>query len=184
MRSWSISGTCAHNCNHRHDRVQLRSRRPCESHVQIPAFELADAKHADHDEYDDKAELEVGEQAVDAEHEEDGGIVGREVGQIVVDSILHHAKVGGLGKVLDVEEFADGLEIGEPRAQGCCANGIEACAEAVDVMSVWKRGHDVVRLWSGWTCTWMDVLQAARERVNRDVDACHDGRTGIGRRRW
>jgi len=69
------------------------------------------------------------------------------VGEIVVDSVLHHCEIVGFRHGFDVEELADGLEVGESRAQGLSADGIESSAE----------------------------VQAARERVNGNVDACHDG---------
>ena len=87
---------------------------------------LADAEHATNDKADDKEKKQIGEQAVDAEHDKDGGIVAREVTQVVVDSALDLAEVGGLGDALYVEELGDGPQVGEAGRDGCRAQTIEA----------------------------------------------------------
>lgn len=93
-------------------------------------LELSDAVETTGDQDDDKEQQGVGQQAVDAEHHEDGGIVAREVGQIVVHTALDLAKVGGLGDTLDVQEFGDGTQVGKARAEGLRANAVEPFAEA------------------------------------------------------
>lgn len=74
------------------------------------------------------------------------------MGEIVVDAVLHHGEVVRFGHGFDVEEFADGLEVGESGAQGLRADRVESSAEAVvDIMSM--RGlrdkwHDGWRCWT------------------------------------
>jgi hypothetical protein len=85
--------------------VELRSRGAPASDLEVVALKLANAIHAADDKEDDEEEHQVREQAVDAEHDEHDGIVAGEVSQIVVDSALHFAKVGGLRDALQVEEL-------------------------------------------------------------------------------
>ena len=93
--------------------VKLRGGGAPRAHLEIVAFELANSVHASNDEDDDKEKQQVSEQAVDAEHGEDGSIVAGEVAQVVVDAALGLAKVGGLGDALEVEELANGAQVGE-----------------------------------------------------------------------
>ena len=84
-----------------------------ETNIQISSLKLADAEHTTYDQDDDKQQEQVREQAVDAEHDEDDGIVAAEVRQVVVDSGLHIAEVSGLRESLEVEELRERLEVGE-----------------------------------------------------------------------
>ncbi|KAB8337210.1 hypothetical protein FH972_021512 [Carpinus fangiana] len=100
-----------------------------EAHVQVSAAEFADAPHAGDDEDDVEQEPEVCDERVDGQHDEDDGIVAGEVGQVVVDSVLDLCKVLGLGHALEVEELADGLQVGEAGADGLVAQALEPVAE-------------------------------------------------------
>jgi hypothetical protein len=64
------------------------THRTSDSNVQVTSFELANAKDTDNHENEDEQKPEVVNQAPDAEHRNDGGIVGAEVGQVVVDTAL------------------------------------------------------------------------------------------------
>ena len=81
--------------------------------LQVVALEFADAVHSANEHEDDEEQRGVGDQAVDEEHDEDGGVVAREVAQVVVDPALHLAKVGGLRDALDIEELGDGAQVCE-----------------------------------------------------------------------
>lgn len=110
--------------------VELRGVEATETDIQIATVELANPVQTGSHEDDDKQKERVGQQAVDAEHDEDDGIVAGEVGQVVVDTTLDLTEVGGLGDALDVEEFGDGAQVGKSRAQGLGADVVETIAEA------------------------------------------------------
>lgn len=97
--------------------------------LEIVALQLADAVHAPHDEADDEEQHQVGEQAVDAEHDEDGRIVAREVAQVVVDPALRLAEVCGFGDALEIEELRDGAQVGKARGDGLIAQTVEPSRE-------------------------------------------------------
>lgn len=82
--------------------------------LQLSAFKPSNTPHSSHHQANHKHQQEVGEQAVDAEHDKDDGIIAREVGQIVVDTALDLAKVLGLAEALEVEKLRDGPEVAEP----------------------------------------------------------------------
>lgn len=124
--------------------VQLSSCRAEEADVKIAAVEFAYAPHASDDEDNDEEEGEVVEQRVDAEHDEDGGIVAAEVAQVVVDPALGLAEVCWLRDALEVEELAQRAQIREARAQALAADGVEA-----------------------------GEVEARRQRVDGNADACH-----------
>lgn len=106
-----------------------------ESDIKIAAVEFANSVHTPGDEDNDKQQNRISEESVDAQHEEDDEVVAGEVGEVVVDTALHFAKVGGLGDTLNVEELGDGLEVGETRAHRRRAYALKPVAEA--------RGDDV-----------------------------------------
>lgn len=87
--------------------VELRCSGAQAADLQVCALELANAIHAANDEEDDEQEQEVGEEAVDAEHDEDDGIIAGEVAQVVVDPALDFGEIGRLGDALKVEELGD-----------------------------------------------------------------------------
>lgn len=128
-------------------RPELRGGGPEGSNLEIAPVQLADAEHARHHKDDIKEEQPVGQQSVDAEHEEDDGIVAGEVAQVVVDARLHLAKVGGLGQALEVEELGDGPQVGEATAQRSGAQALEALSQ----------------------------VEAGRDEVEGDLDARHFG---------
>lgn len=107
--------------------------------LEIRTLQLANSPHSSDDEEDDEQQREVGDQAVDGQHDENDGIVAGEVAEVVVDAALDLAKVLGLGDALDVEELGDGLEVGEARGQGLRAHALEAPRE------VEARGEGVER---------------------------------------
>lgn len=95
--------------------VELRGGCAHAAELEVVAFELADAEHATHKEDYDEQQQQVGEKAVDAEHGKDGGVVAREVSQVVVHPALDLTKVGGLGDAFDIEELGDGAQVCEAR---------------------------------------------------------------------
>lgn len=72
---------------------------------EVPAVELADCPHSADDKEDQKEETEIGEEGVDREHDEDGGIIGGEVAKVVVYAALCLAQVLWFADALEVEEF-------------------------------------------------------------------------------
>lgn len=80
-------------------------------------MKLSNTPHATNDQKDDEQEQKVGEQRVDAEHQEYSSIVAGKVSKVVVDSALDFTKVLWLGESLDVKELSEGLEVGESRGQ-------------------------------------------------------------------
>ena len=66
--------------------VQLGGGRADDSNVQVAALELADAVGASDDEEDDEEQGEVGDEGVDAQHDEHAEVVCREVAQVVVNA--------------------------------------------------------------------------------------------------
>ena len=73
--------------------VELRSGGAKGTNLDITAFESANTPHTSGDEEDDKSKQPVGDEGVDAQHDEKGGIVAREVAKVVVDAVLDLAKV-------------------------------------------------------------------------------------------
>lgn len=118
------------NSNDEQCGVELRGTCAKKSDVEIATVEFADPVHTTGDQYNDKEKNGVSEETVDAQHEEDDEVVAGEVGQVVVDTALHFAKVGGLGDTLYIEKLGDGFEIGKTRAHRCRAHALEAVAEA------------------------------------------------------
>lgn len=96
-----------------------------EANIQITALKLADTVHATNDKKNDKCEQPVGEQRVDAQHDEQDGIVAGKVTKIVVDPVLDLAKVLRLGQSLEVEELANGLQVGKAALQVLRANTVK-----------------------------------------------------------
>ena len=117
------------NCNDEERSVQLRGSSAPATELEIISLQLADSEHATDYEADDEEKPQVGDQAVDAEHDENGGIVARKVAQVVVDSALYLAKVGGLGNALEVEELGNWSQVGESRGDGGIAQAVEAPTE-------------------------------------------------------
>ena len=106
--------------------VELRGIEATEADIQIPTTQLVNPVETAGDQDDNKEENEVGQQAVDAQHHKDHGIVAGEVRQVVVDSALHLTKVGRLGYALHVEELGDGAQVGKASGQGLAADVVEA----------------------------------------------------------
>lgn len=135
------------NADNQQTSPELRGGRPERSDLEVASVQLADAEHARHHKDDIKEQQPVGQQGVDAEHEEDDGIVAGEVAQVVVDAGLHLAKVGRLGQALEVEELGDGAQVGEAAAQRSRAQALEALSQ----------------------------VEAGRDEVEGDLDARHFG---------
>src|ERR1700761_919111 len=98
--------------------VELRRGCPEKADIEIIALQLADSPHATNHQENDEEQRQVGEKAVDEEHDKDGGIVAGEVAKVVVDPALDLAKVLGLGEAAEVEELAYGLEVRKSRGDG------------------------------------------------------------------
>jgi len=126
-----------------------------DANVEVSTLELRDREHAADDEDNDEEEQEVGEEGVDAEHNEDDRVVAAEVGEVVVDPVLDFGEVAGLGEGLDVQEFRERLEVGEAIGPGLRAHAVEARLQ----------------------------VQPACERVKGDVDTRHDDDAGWAERR-
>lgn len=109
--------------------VELRGGSAPAPDLEVVALQFADTVHATNDEEDEEEQLQVGEQAVDAEHDEDDGIVAGEVAQVVVEPALHGAEVFRLGDALDVEELGDGPQVGKTGGNGLAPQAIEAARE-------------------------------------------------------
>lgn len=118
------------NSNDEQCGVELRGTGAKKSNVEIATVEFADPVHTTSDQYNDEEKNGVSEETVDTQHEEHDKVVAGEVGQVVVDTALHFAKVGGLGDAFEIEELGDGLKIGETRAHRRRAHALEAVAEA------------------------------------------------------
>lgn len=106
---------------------------------EIISAQLADSPHATRDKNDVEEKPQVGEQAVDTEHDKNDGIVGGEVGEIVVDATLDLSEVVRLGKSLDVQKFGDGFDVGKSRGDRLGTNTAEAIGE------VQARGYGIER---------------------------------------
>lgn len=118
------------NRNNQQTGVQLRGGESCKAQVKITALELADSIQTTSNQQDDKKQRQIGQQAVYAEHDKDGGIVAREIGQVVVHTALNLAKIGRLREALDIEELRDWSEVGETRGKRLRADAIEAITES------------------------------------------------------
>lgn len=101
--------------------------------LEITTVELANEEHARNNKDDVEKQQPVGQQSVDAEHQEDDAVVAGEVGEVVVPSRLDLAKVGGLGEALHVEELADRTQVGEAAAQAAGTHAVEALLQAETV---------------------------------------------------
>lgn len=110
--------------------VQLRRGGAQGADLEVASVELANEEHADGDEDDVEEQPPVGKERVDAEHDEDDGIVARVVAQIVVDTRLQLGKVLGLVDALDVQELRDGTQVREPASQGSRAHAGKAILKA------------------------------------------------------
>lgn len=58
-------------------------------------MQLSYSPETSYDEHDDEAEGPIRDERVDGEHDEDDCIVAGEVGEIVVDSVLHFTEIIG-----------------------------------------------------------------------------------------
>ncbi len=105
--------------------VELRCCQASDAELKIAAIELSDDEEADAHEDHVKEKLQVGQQAVNCEHDCDGKVIALEVAQVPINPALNLAEVGRLGKTFYVEEFADRLEICKARSQGLGANTFE-----------------------------------------------------------
>ena len=76
--------------------VELRSGGAEVANLDIATLEFADTVHTTDDEEDVEGQQPVCEQGVDAQHDEEDGIVAGEVAKVVVDAVLDFAKVLGL----------------------------------------------------------------------------------------
>jgi nucleoid-associated protein YgaU len=137
------------DCDDEESRVQLGSGCAPGGKLEVVALELANSVHATHDKDYDKEQQLVVEQAVDAEHGEDGGVVAREVSKVEVDPALHLAKVGGLRDTLQIKELGDRAQRCESRGHGSVAEAIEAAREArrQSVDGDAEARHDEGRFW-------------------------------------
>ena len=103
------------------------------------APEEANEKHAGDDEDDVEEQRPVGQESIDAQHGEHGGIVAGKVAQIVVDTGLSLAEAGRLGDALEIKELRDGLQIGEAIGHGSRAQAFKT------VRKIETRRNDVER---------------------------------------
>lgn len=73
--------------------VELGSSGAESANLNITTLEFADTIHTTNDEENDESQEPVGDQGVDAQHNEEDGIVAREVTKVVVDAVLNFAEV-------------------------------------------------------------------------------------------
>jgi hypothetical protein len=106
--------------------VELRSGGAEVANLDIATLEFTDTKHATNNEENVEGQEPVCEQSVDAQHDEEDGIVAGEIAKVVVDAVLDLAKVLGLGDLLEVEELGDRLQVGEAGADGLRADTVKA----------------------------------------------------------
>lgn len=100
-----------------------------ETDVKVASLELSDTEHAANDQDNVEEEKPVGQQGVNAEHDEEHGIVAGEIAQVVVYPILDFAEVLWFGKTLEVKELGDGLQVGEAVGDGLRAHVVEAAGQ-------------------------------------------------------
>lgn len=117
--------------------VALRARGAKGSDNEILSIELAEKPETREQEDDVEEQKRAGNQGVDAQDEEAGSVVAREVAQVVVDTRLHLGEVGRLREALEVAELADGPQVGEAAREGGVAEASEA------VLNVQARRQDV-----------------------------------------
>jgi hypothetical protein len=142
------------NSNDVQPRVELRRREAVLADLKVAAVELSNHPHANSDEDDGEEKSKVREECVDAQHDEDDGIVAREVAEIVVNTRLHLSEITRLRQALDVEELGDRPQVGEPGAERSGAQSGEAVAK----------------------------VQARRQDVYRDLNSRHGERIAGSRR--
>lgn len=109
--------------------VELRSSGAESANLNITTLEFANTVHTTNNEENDESQEPVGDQGVDAQHDEEDSIVAGEVAKVVVDTVLNFAEVLRLGDLLEVEELGDGFQIGEAGADGLGANIVKATLE-------------------------------------------------------
>ena len=114
--------------------------------MKILTSKSPDEEEADSHEDHVKQEFEVGQEAVDGQHGSQGEVVALEVAEVVIDTTLDLPKVCRLGETLDIEELAEGLQIGKASAKRLRADAVESGAE----------------------------VEARGQSLERDVDACHE----------
>jgi len=107
--------------------------------LEVATIELANHPHTNGDEDNGEEESRVGQERVDAKHDEYDSIVAREVAEIVVNTRLHLGKITRLRQTLEVEELGDGTQVGEPVAERSGAETRETLAQ------VQARRQDVYR---------------------------------------
>jgi hypothetical protein len=117
------------NGNDEQCRVELGRGSAPAADLQVVSVKFANGEHASDYEADVEEQRQVGEQAIDAEHGEDSGIVAGEVAQVVIDAALGLAKAGRLRDALDVEELANGTQVGKAGGDGRGAQAVEASRE-------------------------------------------------------
>lgn len=101
------------DCNAKKGCVKLRRGSFKSADLQVSPFKLANPPHSTYNKYNVEQQLEVGEQAVYAEHNKHNCIIAGEVTQVIIHSRLDLTEVGRFGKSLEIEEFRDGFEVGE-----------------------------------------------------------------------
>lgn len=109
--------------------IELTSRCSPVSNLEVLSAQSPDAVHSSDDEKDEEKQPPVCQQAVDAEHGKDSGIVGREVPKVVVDSALRFSNICRFRDSLEVEEFVEGAKVSEPRPYGLRAQVVKSSRE-------------------------------------------------------
>lgn len=125
------------DCYTQHGGVELSCGSTEETNIEIAALELADSPHATNYEDDVEEQKQVGEQSVDAEHDEKDGIIAGEIAEVVIDAVLDFAKVLRFRETLEVKKFANGFQIGKAAGDGLRADTVEAA------LQVQTRGNGV-----------------------------------------
>lgn len=125
--------------------VKLRRGSTECTNLKIIATKLANCPHATNNQDDVKEKPKVGEQAVDAEHDKDHGIVAGEIAEVVIDSSLYFPEVVWLRQSLQIQELGDRSDVG-------------------------KSGGERLR---SYTVETVGQVETGRQSVQRDADSSH-----------
>lgn len=127
--------------------VQLGRSRGKGADSQILAIQPAEHPQTNGKKNDVEQQQLVRDEGVDAEKDEDDGVVARKGRQVVIDTRLNLGKVGGLREALEVEKLADGLHVGKTAGE----------------RRVTKAGETIAN------------VEARRDKVEGDLNTRHGG---------
>lgn len=114
------------NGNDKEASVELRGRRLEGTNLEITTLETSDTVHTGNDEENVEKKEPVGQERIQAEHDEEDGIVAREVAEVIVDTGLDLREVLGLRDTFEVEELSDGTQVREAAGDATRAHASHA----------------------------------------------------------